>query len=118
IPDIVNHQVCLDVGPPFLDPALGQDCLGLSNLTRGEKMALYVVRLVNVWFHQRDLGNARVSTQHVKDRHSAATCTDLNQMSHGQPPSPESCAPVPTIGPTLFHLASGKGHSPVSCQIS
>ena len=84
-------------------------------------MALDIVRLVDIRLDQRDDTDARIATDHVEHRHPATARTHLEQMNHFDDSlvgAASRAAPDSVRLESLTYFASGRGHSPVSCQIS
>ena len=79
---IADEQAHFQVGPAFLEPALGEDRLAFADGGERKQMAFDIVRLVDVRLDQRDARDPRIAANHVEHRHPAAARADLDEMGH------------------------------------
>src|SRR5579883_3196840 len=82
IAQIARQEIHHEIRPAFEQPAAGQLGLRLAHGRERKQMALDVVGLVNVRLDERDAANLWVPAEHVQNRHSTASRSNLEEMSH------------------------------------
>jgi len=85
VEEVAFQETNVEIGPAVFEPAFGESGFRFANGAERERMALDVVRLVNVRLDQRNARDARVAAEHVQDGHAAAAGSDLEEMRHCEP---------------------------------